>query len=292
MSTFTCFVKTLPLFEKMSFKTPVAKKSLDGLIVVFVLLTIAASYFGFITPYRQGFHCGDPDLQYKFHGDSISLECLLSLSFILPAFLIIIIEFKRHQPFFLSETTSNESIECSKIRRRRIFWKCCRQIYGVYIQGLVCSIALVEFLKMSIGGLRPHFFDSCKPDFTTINCSQGYVDFYTCTNKPNMPIFYFSDIFKSFPSGHAAIAIYMSLFLCCYIHKQIFPWPTYFSIAMLQTSLIYWACYCSASRILDHRHHWWDVVAGLLLGIVCACYAVIKISLLNGTIGTGFLHVN
>ena len=35
-----------------------------------------------------------------------------------------------------------------------------------------------------------------------------------------------------------------------------------------------WALVCSLSRITDHRHHWWDVVAGSVVGVVSALYTV------------------
>lgn len=34
---------------------------------------------------------------------------------------------------------------------------------------------------------------------------------------------------------------------------------------------------CSLTRITDKRHHWWDVVFGMLLGAVCAGYAAYTI---------------
>lgn len=260
----------------MAVSPPVAKRSFDGCIIVLVLTIILASYLGWIVPYRQGFHCDDPDLEYSFTGDSISLETLLLLCLTVPLVFILLTELGRHRPLSVQQT--NPEFQATGLRKKRLkaYWRCCLQVYGTYFHGLVCATALVEFLKMSVGGLRPHFMDSCKPDFSTINCSQGFVTNYTCTNKDNMSILRFVDIFKSFPSGHAALSVYMSVFLCFYIHKQIVPWPTFFSTAILQSMLLYWAGYCSASRILDHRHHWWDVLVGLILGIICACYSVIK----------------
>lgn len=265
----------------MAISRPVAKRSLDGLLTVVVLVVILASYLGWIVPYRQGFHCDDPDLEYRFTGDSISLGTLLALCLTVPVLFILLTELGRHRPLSAQQITPELRATGVREKRLKTYWRCCLQVYGTYIQGLVCAIAVVEFLKMSVGGLRPHFIDSCKPDFSTINCSQGFVTNYTCTNKDNMPIFRFMDIFKSFPSGHAALSIYMSVFLCFYINKKIVPWPTFLSTAMLQSVLLYWAGYCSVSRILDHRHHWWDVLVGLILGTVCACYSVIKFLLVS-----------
>lgn len=35
----------------------------------------------------------------------------------------------------------------------------------------------------------------------------------------------------------------------------------------LHTMFLFWACVCSFSRIVDHRHHWWDVLVGASLGV-------------------------
>lgn len=35
-----------------------------------------------------------------------------------------------------------------------------------------------------------------------------------------------------------------------------------------------WSVLCSLSRITDRRHHWWDVLAGAILGVTGAFYAL------------------
>jgi phosphatidate phosphatase len=35
-----------------------------------------------------------------------------------------------------------------------------------------------------------------------------------------------------------------------------------------------WAMVCSFTRITDHRHHWWDVLAGFMLGAIMAIFIV------------------
>lgn len=45
-------------------------------------------------------------------------------------------------------------------------------------------------------------------------------------------------------------------------------------VAWLQTLLLTWALFCSVTRITDHRHHWWDVLAGSILGAALGIYTV------------------
>lgn len=47
-------------------------------------------------------------------------------------------------------------------------------------------------------------------------------------------------------------------------------------IPILQSIFILCASLCSFSRITDHRHHWWDVLAGATIGIVFATATVIN----------------
>ena len=52
---------------------------------------------------------------------------------------------------------------------------------GVFLFGCAVSQSFTDIAKVSVGRMRPHFLDVCKPDFSTINCSMGYITNYTCT---------------------------------------------------------------------------------------------------------------
>lgn len=42
----------------------------------------------------------------------------------------------------------------------------------------------------------------------------------------------------------------------------------------LQILSIIFGIVCSITRITDHRHHWWDVACGAILGALTAIFAV------------------
>ncbi len=71
-------------------------------------------------------------------------------------------------------------------------------IYGVllYSLGAVSTLFITEVGKRTIGRLRPHFLDVCKPDWPTITCFEKI-------NGVNVAkfVFFFSLLFFSFP-GH------------------------------------------------------------------------------------------
>ncbi|MEQ2209044.1 hypothetical protein XENOCAPTIV_023027, partial [Xenoophorus captivus] len=52
---------------------------------------------------------------------------------------------------------------------------------GVFLFGCAISQSFTDIAKVSVGRMRPHFLDVCRPDFSTINCSLGYVTNYNCT---------------------------------------------------------------------------------------------------------------
>ena len=54
-----------------------------------------------------------------------------------------------------------------------------RQV-GVFVFGCAISQSFTDIAKVSVGRLRPHFLDVCQPDFSTINCSAGYITEYRC----------------------------------------------------------------------------------------------------------------
>lgn len=58
---------------------------------------------------------------------------------------------------------------------------------GTFLFGAAMSQSLTDIAKYSIGRLRPHFLDVCKPDWGSINCSVGvYIEDFTCTGDETM----------------------------------------------------------------------------------------------------------
>lgn len=51
---------------------------------------------------------------------------------------------------------------------------------GCFLFGCAISQSFTDIAKVSIGRLRPHFLSVCNPDFSQINCSEGYIQNYKC----------------------------------------------------------------------------------------------------------------
>ncbi len=58
---------------------------------------------------------------------------------------------------------------------------CIYKAIGTFLFGAAMSQSLTDIAKYSIGRLRPHFLDVCKPDWKQINCTGGaYIEDFVC----------------------------------------------------------------------------------------------------------------
>ncbi|XP_044260860.1 phospholipid phosphatase 3-like [Tribolium madens] len=164
------------------------------------------------------------------------------------------------------------SVELIKRQERVKFWSHLYQILLSFILGLLATILLTTIFKGSIGRLRPYFFNSCLPN---INCSlpQNHHIYHTvfiCTNEN-----YKKNSRLSFPSGHSSYAMFCGLFLAIYLHKRIKKYKLVTS--GLQIALFGLVFYTGCTRIFEYHHHWSDVVAGFLIGAVCAIFVTLNL---------------
>ncbi|XP_075216269.1 phospholipid phosphatase 3-like isoform X2 [Lycorma delicatula] len=210
-----------------------------------------------------GFYCDDPKINFKFTGETINAKTLLLVTSLLPLTVITCVEWCCHGPEGYAKRGGGRWAWLTQSLR----W------YREYSSGFLIVFFLADVAKLLIGEPRPHFLDTCQP-FQAINCSSGYISTYTCTNK-NLSSWKVKDASRSFPSGHAAISFYTFTFMAWFLERRIIGVGR-FIVAWLQVTVLIWAFTCSLTRITDHRHHWWDVLAGCVLGIIIGHYTVRK----------------
>lgn len=79
-------------------------------------------------------------------------------------------------------------VHLKRLRSKSSFGSYVARIYkavGTFLFGAAMSQSLTDIAKYSIGRLRPHFLDVCKPDWSKINCSTGqYIEDFVCTGDP------------------------------------------------------------------------------------------------------------
>ncbi|KAL0966266.1 hypothetical protein UPYG_G00293160 [Umbra pygmaea] len=218
-----------------------------------------------VLPYRRGFYCNDESIKYPVkHGETIS-DAVLSAAGILITILSIIIG-ESYRIHFLNEG--------SKSFVRNPYISALYKQVGVFIFGCAISLSFTDIAKVSVGRMRPHFLDVCKPDWSAINCSLGYITDYQC-NGPESKV---QEARKSFFSGHASFSMYTMLYLVFYLQSR-FTWRGARLLRPLtQFTLIMMSFYTGLSRVSDHKHHPTDVLAGFTQGALVAYCIVYFVS--------------
>uniref|UniRef100_A0A183TCI0 AcidPPc domain-containing protein n=1 Tax=Schistocephalus solidus TaxID=70667 RepID=A0A183TCI0_SCHSO len=111
---------------------------------------------------------------------------------------------------------------------------CLYKFYFLFGFGYATTALFVQIGKIVIGRLRPHFFDVCRP--TIIN-QTAYAYLYLYYRMPRI-----------------AVASVLQAFI--------------------QTTVFSLAFYVGLSRVSDYKHHWSDVLAGMILGAAVAIFTV------------------
>lgn len=142
------------------------------------------------------------------------------------------------------------------------------QSFLAWTLALSINAFVTETVKLAIGRPRPDFFYRCFPD-------GKMTEKLTCTEVTRDII----DGRKSFPSGHSSFSFssmgFLSLWLCGRLGALKRGNERVLAMAACSTPLVV-AALVAVSRCMDNHHHWEDVVAGSLLGLVSSyiCYTL------------------
>ncbi|KAL1266878.1 hypothetical protein QQF64_002553, partial [Cirrhinus molitorella] len=149
---------------------------LDIACLILAGLPLASFNLGKIKPYQRGFFCNDESISYPFHTSTVTSTVLYTVGFTLPICSMIIGECL--------------SVYLNRIKSKSFcnsYVACIYKAIGTFLFGAAMSQSLTDIAKYSIGRLRPHFLDVCKPDWTKINCTGGaYVEDFFCTGDVDL----------------------------------------------------------------------------------------------------------
>lgn len=229
---------------------------LDAILFTLGLSFICAVEFGYIPIAKIGFYCNDAAISHQYKGDTIGVKELLAIIFIGPILIIQLVERLRHD---------------GRISSRKMWlW------YRELSVSCLCFGLFAEILKILAGGHRPHFLYTCVPD-AALNCSIGeYITDYNCLNTHDGSRRDLADAILSFPSIHAGFSVMVSLFCAIYIHKRFKTRIEGVLLKPILSALVLSVGFLvSISRMVDHRHHWWDVVAGITLSVPFVAHTII-----------------
>ncbi|XP_054278230.1 putative phosphatidate phosphatase [Macrosteles quadrilineatus] len=229
-----------------------------GLLVVCINL--------FTQPTKRGFFCDDESIRYPFLPQTISTGPLAAFCFTLPAFVFLVVEGFR---LFDTSTPRDSWHSVSSSLLKNIY-----ELYGIFLFGVGLMQITSDVGKYTIGRLRPHFYDACKP-YPEDVCGPGkdhvYVTDYECSGDPDVV----AEARLSFPSGHASLAFYSAIYTGVYLHHRLYWRRARLSRLLSQFVLLMLAWYTALSRVMDNMHHATDVLAGIAIGSIWALFMAI-----------------
>ncbi|KAK3927145.1 Phospholipid phosphatase 1 [Frankliniella fusca] len=235
-----------------------------------VLGLLAAVEYGYMPSPRTGFYCNDPKINFKFNGDTVTIGILLSGSFIFPLLALWFVE---------AGLVHAHRGGCGGLwHSLRAGARPAARWYREFLLGLGVVMFVTDAMKLLVSEPRPHFLDTCRPD-AALNCSSPtqWIDDFACTNQQDTK-WAVRDSMRSFPSGHTSISVFTALYVMIFLRRRMLRDVTLLLVPWLQGLFLLWALVCSLTRITDHRHHWWDVMAGSVVGVASAFYTVSTLS--------------
>ncbi|CAG8886024.1 unnamed protein product [Penicillium egyptiacum] len=299
----------IPVKETVTRLAAISKLLVLSYVIDWIfIIGIALIGYGFYeqSPNHHPFSLTDPTISYPLTKETVTTETLILVSLFAPAVIIFLLSWLLVPANATSSTTSNSGSPKPHAAQyiRRKFWE-----WNVGWMGLALTLAsawtATQGLKVLIGKPRPDLLARCDPDvarvaeFTvgglgeSVRGAATLVSWEICRDRSDSLRI---DGFASFPSGHSSFSfaglIYLTLWLCSKFSVA-FPYlprypiedqthtddnssvrkrgaapPVYLMlIAFVPTAT---ACFISASRWFDYRHHGFDILFGAAIGIFFA----------------------
>ncbi|XP_064605932.1 phospholipid phosphatase 1-like [Liolophura sinensis] len=242
------------------------------------IVAIPVLLFKFLgQPFKRGFFCNDQSLMHPLKTSTIPTVIVGIIGIGFTSLVVVAVEGIRCKQ--LCRQKKNDDYVRPEDSNGKPFLKTlvvrCYNILVPFYFGGVMTQLFTDIGKFSVGRLRPHFFDACKPDFSKINCSLGYIEDYTCLQTDEEIV---RNAKLSFPSGHSSLSIYTMVYFSMYIQIAMPRLPSRLIRPLLQLALILMAYYTCLSRISDYKHHWSDVLGGGILGLITSFVVVFFMS--------------
>lgn len=221
-------------------------------------------------PFERGFFCDDESLMHPFHDSTITNWMLYIIGLALPIIVITGTELVRSH-------VKKSDVQPLKVYSIYVpYWVVeAYKSIGMFAFGAACSQLLTDVGKYTIGRLRPHFLEVCKPimpDGTScqdpINLGR-YIEQFSCSSGDSSARM-LKEMRLSFPSGHSSFSMYTLVYCAIYLQSRMNWRGSKLLKHFLQFMLVLLAWYTCLSRISDYKHHWSDVLAGGILGATVA----------------------
>ncbi|XP_014256678.1 phospholipid phosphatase 3-like isoform X2 [Cimex lectularius] len=156
-------------------------------------------------------------------------------------------------------------------KKLKFFFLLYRQFIGLTFGHLI-SVSITLFLMRTVGMLSPYFIEICKPN---VNCTQPenkykFIMEYVCTRNDKELLY---GARSSFPSFGCLQAVRAAVQLILYIEAKITFEYINLLKRLIQSFIFLLANMLCAIIIRDNSSHWYDVLAGYILGILFGYFA-------------------
>ncbi|XP_017084302.1 putative phosphatidate phosphatase [Drosophila eugracilis] len=250
---------------------------MELLVMVILIIPICVYEFA-VDPVTRGFFCDDESINYPFQDNTITPVMLGLIVGLLPAIIFVVVEYVTQ----LRAGDISSTVDYLGWRVSTWYVELGRQ-FSYFCFGLLLTFDATEVGKYTIGRLRPHFMAVCQPQLMDDStCSDPvnlhrYVENYKCVGEG----FTIDDVRQSrlsFPSGHSSMTFYAMVYMALYLQRKITWRSSKLSRHFIQFVLVMVAWYTALSRVMDHWHHWSDVLSGSLLGVAGALITALFIA--------------
>lgn len=268
--------------NKLPERLPFSKKRLPKAVIfsyigdylIIIALMILFAIVDKIAPFHQHFSLDNYTLHYPFAEHErvpvmwLCVYVILAPAAIIALYTMVIDGLFSHQTPMPSNRTGIKRLS-GRYRFKDRLWELNCGILGLGLS-IGAAFTITGALKNAIGKPRPDLISRCIVDQSKINTTlYALQTIDICTQTDN---YILQDGFKSFPSGHSSVSFaglfYLSIYLAGKLHvldAKGEVWRTFLvMVPALGAALI------TGTRIMDARHHPFDVLSGALLGILVA----------------------
>ncbi|CAN0913683.1 Putative lipid phosphate phosphatase 3, chloroplastic [Linum grandiflorum] len=211
------------------------------LVVMDVILYIIHPFYRFVGKDMM------TDLKYPLKSQTVPIWIVPMYAILIPIVIFIVVYFRRRDIYDLHHA-----------------------ILGLLFSVLVTAV-ITDSIKNAVGRPRPDFFWRCFPDGNDAYDQLGNV---VCHGIKSV----IKEGHKSFPSGHTSWSFAGLGFLSLYLSGKLKAFDCKGHIAKLCIIVLplLVACLVGISRVDDYWHHWQDVFAGGVLGLVVSTFCYLQ----------------
>ncbi|VAH11025.1 unnamed protein product [Triticum turgidum subsp. durum] len=239
--------------------------------IVLLLLAAIEVVLNLITPFHRFVaEFMMDDLRYPMKPNTIPVWAVPIYAVILPMLIFAAIYVKKknaydlHHAILVRQFIQNTALVISSER-------CVGKFAGLLFSVLITGV-LTDAIKDGVGRPRPNFYYRCFPD--GVPNYEAVTRQVICHGDAKV----IKEGHKSFPSGHTSWSFAGLGFLSWYLAGKIRVFDRGGHIAKLCIVILplLFAAMVGVSRVADYWHHWQDVFAGGILGLVVASFCYLQ----------------